>query len=131
MAMDTSTIGIVVAAATVIAAIFKLMEAMFSWMSKKLGKEKETVYCELDPETMGIFRQIGESLRRVDEIVSVRDQNGVPMVYTSRDAIAKVHKIHSDAAEIRKSQDEIVEDLGDVADGVIEIRGKVAMLAAR
>lgn len=77
--------AVLIALALILAETIKLL---ITWMSKKMKREKseqtETVEVDLDPEISRAIHEIGHQVREMYSVLSKCDNDGVPMVYSSR-----------------------------------------------
>jgi hypothetical protein len=118
--MDASDHAILTSALAIALMLVKVLEKSFDWVTKKLTKEKEggTSRVELAEEPSRMIRETYESARRVDEISSVRDHDGIPMVYTPRSALENQLKMAEALRDMSRdtvsSQEEISRKIDEV-----------------
>lgn len=118
-AHDHVSIGAITAGAI---GLVKIMESLVSWASKKVrpGKEKQEVTLAVEPSRM--LRETYEHASHVSNIVSLRDGDGIPMVYTPRSALQNQLKMaeairdievehRSNHLEVSRKIDEILSSL--------------------
>jgi len=87
--MDAADHAIITSAMAIALVIVKILERSVDWITKKLTKEKEggVSRVELAAEPSRMIRETYEQTKHADEILSVRDGDGIPMVYTPRSAL--------------------------------------------
>lgn len=95
--------------------VMKTAEKFFEWASKKVGRgEKNIVIVQLDPESSRMIRETHENTLHVTDLISVRDHDGTPMVYSSRTASENVQLIAAAMQDVSKSQERLASTLDKV-----------------
>lgn len=89
MPMDTGDHAMIGMAMAIALGLVKALESLITWAVKrsKNGGKEEVTKVELGSEPSRMIRETYESTKHVDEIISLRDHDGVPMVYTPRSAL--------------------------------------------
>ena len=87
--MDAGDHAILTSALAIALVLVKVLEKAFDWVTKKISKEKEggVSKVELAAEPSRMIRETYEQTKHTDEILSVRDGDGIPMTYTPRSAL--------------------------------------------
>lgn len=84
---DHATIGAVI---TLALGVVKAAEAFINWLIKKSrGKEAaaRALTVDLSTEPARMLRETYERANRIDDVMSLKDRDGIPMVYTPRSFI--------------------------------------------
>lgn len=102
----------------------KVLEVFGTWFVKKLGPTKEksdkVVVVQLDPEVSRMIRDTHDRVHSMHDILTVKDHDGTPLVYSSRSMAENVSVVAAAARDISSSQERIVEILEKIDDNVDE-----------
>lgn len=70
--------------ATMMALAMGLVKVLEKLADYLMGKKSKEIKAVLDEETARALRDTNDRMHHTDEIVSLRDNDGIPMVYTPR-----------------------------------------------
>lgn len=128
----------VIAALMAIAmAMVKVFEKLAEWVVSKLkdGKGEASVFVRLDPESSRMMRESHERVQVIHDTITVRDNDGIPMVFSSRKnyelaqaGALQLHEVHRDLTLTGEKVDKVGERLEDVdrrTDEILRIVRKV------
>lgn len=106
--------------------LIKIIEKLVEWGSKKIKKANGngTTVVSLDPETSRMLARVGH----IDEIVSVRDNDGRPLVYSPRSMEENMDRVTDILKEVAASQMRVYSRMDENTEKLDEI---LATLRAR
>lgn len=121
---DPTITAVLIALALVLAETIKLVVA---WTAKKIRKDKgddvQTVEVHLDPEVSRIIHEMSQEVRSLGGVISKSDQDGVPLIYSSRSDAQNLKTIVDVMKEISAFQQRVVA-LSERLDGRFEKHDK-------
>jgi ABC-type transporter Mla subunit MlaD len=82
--------------------LVKVLEKVFDWASNRKGKEIKAV---LDGDTARTLRETNEQVRHTSDIIGLRDNDGIPMVYTPRSYLDNQLKMTEALRDLSQNQD--------------------------
>jgi nitrate reductase NapAB chaperone NapD len=111
---------------SVIVALAKVIEALVGKVASSRKKDKENsvpeaekpVIVQLDPESSRMLRETYESTRNLENIVYLKDKDGVPLVYSPRSMTENVVQIATSMRDVVTTQERTVHVLERIEDKV-------------
>jgi hypothetical protein len=97
------------------------LESFITWAVKrsKNGGKEETLLVELASEPSRMIRESYENSKHTDEIISLRDHDGVPMVYTPRSALENQLKMAEALRDLSKDSSNRDEEISKKIDEIL------------
>jgi hypothetical protein len=101
--------------------LIKVIEVLVIWGMKKMKSGREganghVTLVQLDPSTSQALKEILEKVHDVHQISQVKDQDGIPMMYSSRSNNENVKQIALCLRDVSHCQERIVEKLDKMND---------------
>lgn len=106
--------------------LMKVLEIMATWLVKKMGPTKEksekVLVVQLDPEVSRMIRDTHDNVHRMHDVLSVKDHDGVPMVYSSRTTAENVNSIAAAMRDVASAQERIAGVIEKIEDKVDDLK---------
>lgn len=113
--------GLLAGYITLAIGLMKVLDTVITAAVKKYSRNKngDKVYVvQLDPEASRMIRETNENARDVVNILSVRDPDGTPLVYSSRRNDDTLAKMSESMTEVTHIQERITDNLERIEDKI-------------
>lgn len=114
--------------------LLKIVEKVIEWGFKKVSERNGNAVntgitsVQLDPESARYFREIYEKAHDIHNTISIKDNDGVPMVYSSRSNNENVKDIALCLRDVSSSQERITSALDKIEDKIDIVNDKTDSL---
>jgi hypothetical protein len=118
--MNASDHALFTSAMAIALVLVKVLEKCFDWVTKRVSGGKDgATKVELGDEPSRMIRETYEQSKHTDEIVSIRDNDGIPMVYTPRSSLENQLKMAEALRDMSKDTVSSSEELSRKIDEVL------------
>jgi hypothetical protein len=105
MSLETGDHAMIATAMAIALGLVKALESLITWAVKRSRGKVETARVELGSEPSRMIRETYEATGKIGEIVSLRDGDGVPLVYTPRSALETNVKMAEAIRDLSRDQE--------------------------
>lgn len=94
--------------------LIEVIKSLAAWITKRANGKNgngRAVVVQLDPEVSRLIRETAEHARATAEVVTLRDQNGVPLIYASKIASEKMDNVTKDLTDHMREETDIFHDI--------------------
>lgn len=106
--MDASEHALLAGAMAIAVGLVKIIEKAFDWLTSRKDRETKAV---IDVETARALRETNDRVHHSDEIISLRDNDGIPMVYTPRSYLDNQLKMSEAIRDMSDAHDHTTSEL--------------------
>jgi hypothetical protein len=111
--------------------LVRIVEKIVEWGVKKMSGEEKKAVVVLDPDTTRIINEIHSRTLSLTETIGLRDPDGVPMVYSSRQVAEDVRATALVLRDISYTQQKLLDRLEALDDRVEDVQSTQRAQARR
>lgn len=106
---------------------------LVKWLVQKVagGKKPGIAHARLEPETNSLIRELHDSTKKIEEIISLRDPDGIPFVYSPRSIVAVQKEIAEILRAVSVSQQRVAEVCERIEERLDDIESTTTRLVGR